>query len=455
MTGVSGVRGVFADTLNPFIVQKYVARFAYYQRQSHPEIKPSIVVGRDSRTTGLAMLHSIVATLISMGFEIVDLGIVSTPTVLLAVEQSDAIGGICITASHNPPQWNAMKFVDADGMFLTADKAAEFLAGVDEPITWSAWDNMGKLTHDDSAIQRHIDKVLAIPYIDVELIKSKHIKVVLDSVNGAGGLLTPKLLKQLGCTVYEINSEATGVFAHVAEPLNENLGQLEEAVKFYNAEIGFATDPDVDRLSIVSEKGSCIGEELTVALSELYVLQKNPGDVVVNLSSSMISDAIAARFGVSVHRTRIGEINVGKKMQELRSPIGGEGNGGVICPDVHYTRDALAGIALILALMSESGKSVSQLVDSLPKYYFAKDKVSFDSSQMDAVMQAVPAMFASYNIDNRDGIKAIAPDHWIHIRKSGTEPIIRIYVESDNAAKSRMICDDAIAKLRAVAATAN
>lgn len=455
MTGVSGVRGVFADTLNPFIVQKYVARFAYYQRQSHPEIKPSIVVGRDSRTTGLAMLHSIVATLISMGFEIVDLGIVSTPTVLLAVEQSDAIGGICITASHNPPQWNAMKFVDADGMFLTADKAAEFLAGVDEPITWSAWDNMGKLTHDDSAIQRHIDKVLAIPYIDVELIKSKHIKVVLDSVNGAGGLLTPKLLKQLGCTVYEINSEATGVFAHVAEPLNENLGQLEEAVKFYNAEIGFATDPDVDRLSIVSEKGSCIGEELTVALSELYVLQKNPGDVVVNLSSSMISDAIAARFGVSVHRTRIGEINVGKKMQELRSPIGGEGNGGVICPDVHYTRDALAGIALILALMSESGKSVSQLVDSLPKYYFAKDKVSFDSSQMDAVMQAVPAMFASYNIDNRDGIKAIAPDHWIHIRKSGTEPIIRIYVESDDAAKSRKICDDAIAKLRAVAAIAN
>lgn len=451
MTGVSGVRGVFADTLNPFIVQKYVARFAAYQRRSYPNRARSIIVGRDSRTTGLAMLHSIVAALISLGFEVVDLGIVSTPTVLLAVEDSEAIGGICITASHNPPQWNAMKFVDADGMFLSAEKAAEFLAGVEEPITWSAWDNMGSLRCDHDAINRHIAKVLTIPYIDVDLIRSKHIKVVLDSVNGAGGLITPLLLKQLGCTVYEINGEATGVFAHPAEPLNENLSQLEEAVKFYGADVGFATDPDVDRLSIVSEQGTCIGEELSIALAEYFVLPKKPGDVVVNLSSSMISDDITALYGVRVHRTKIGEINVGKKMQELRSPIGGEGNGGVICPDVHYTRDALAGIALILGLMSESGKSISQLVNSLPKYYFAKDKATFDASRMDAVMNAVPGMFAGYSIDTRDGVKATGDKHWIHIRKSGTEPIIRIYVESDSASRSRQFCDDAIAKLNAVA----
>lgn len=451
MTGVSGVRGVFADTLNPFIVQKYVARFAGFQRCNYPNEVPCIIVGRDSRTTGVAMLHSIVAVLISMGFEVVDLGIVSTPTVLLAVEDSNAIGGICITASHNPPQWNAMKFVDADGMFLSAEKATEFLAGVEEPINWNAWDSMGSLRRDNEAIQRHIAKVLAIPYINVELIKSKHIKVVLDSVNGAGGLITPHLLKQLGCTLYEINGEATGVFAHPAEPLNENLSQLEEAVKFYGADVGFATDPDVDRLSIVSEQGKCIGEELSIALAELFVLPKKPGDVVVNLSSSMISDDIAGKYGVNVHRTKIGEINVGKKMQELLSPIGGEGNGGVICPEVHYTRDALAGIALILGLMSESGNSISELVSSLPKYYFAKDKATFDASKMDTVMNSVPGLFSGYALDTRDGVKATGDKHWIHVRKSGTEPIIRIYVESDRAERSRQLCDDVIAKLNTVA----
>ncbi|MDD2229277.1 MAG: phosphoglucosamine mutase [Candidatus Cloacimonetes bacterium] len=451
MTGVSGVRGVFADTLNPFIVQKYVARFANYQKQSYPNQPLKMIVGRDSRTTGLAMLHSIAAALISLGFEVVDLGIVSTPTVLLAVEQSDAIGGISITASHNPPEWNAMKFVDADGMFLSAIKAVEFLAGVEEPIQWSAWDSIGHLIQDNESIQRHIAKVLAIPYIDVELIKSKHIKVVIDSVNGAGGLTTPLLLNQLGCIVYEINSEPTGVFAHPAEPLNENLQQLEEAVRFYGADIGFATDPDVDRLSIVSNKGTCIGEELSIALAALFVLPKKPGDIVVNLSSSMISEDIAAKYGVKVHRTRIGEINVGKKMQELLSPIGGEGNGGIICPEVHYTRDALAGIALILALISESGKSISELVESLPKYYFAKDKVSFAADMMDTVIAAVPDLFGSYELDTRDGIKAIAEKHWIHIRKSGTEPIIRVYVESESAEQSRMICDDVIGKLTNIA----
>lgn len=448
MTGVSGVRGVFADTLNPIIVQKFAARFGEYQKASHPGISPRIIVGRDSRTTGEAMLHSIMAALTSVGCDVTDLGIVSTPTVLLAVEDAKALGGISITASHNPPQWNAMKFVDADGMFLAADKAAAFLGSVEDPITWSPWDAIGVIDCDSEAIERHIAKVLAIPYLDIDQIKARQLKVVVDSVNGAGGLISPKLLKQLGCTVYEINSKPTGIFAHPAEPLNENLAQLEEAVAFYGADLGFATDPDVDRLSIVSEQGKCVGEELSVALAELFVLPKKPGDVVVNLSTSMLSDDIAARYGCKVHRTRVGEINVGKKMQELRSPIGGEGNGGIICPEVHYTRDAMAGMALILALIAESGKTVSQLVNSLPKYYFAKDKVSFEATQMDAVMAAVPGLFNDYTLDTQDGIKAIGDKHWIHIRKSGTEPIIRIYVESDSAEKSRKICDEVIAKLK-------
>ncbi len=448
MTGVSGVRGVFADTLNPIIAIQFAARFGEFQKHNNPNPKPSIIVGRDSRTTGQAMLHSVVSALISVGCEVTDLGIVSTPTVLLAVEESDAIGGIAITASHNPPQWNAMKFVDADGMFLSAARAAQFLAGVNDPVTWSEWNALGKLSRDDHASQRHIDKVLAIPYLNVEQIKARQFKVVIDSVNGAGGLLSPRLLKALGCTVYEINSEPSGVFAHVAEPLNENLGQLEEAVKFYKADLGFATDPDVDRLSVVSNLGTCIGEELSVALAELFVLPKRKGDIVVNLSSSMLSDHIAKMFGVNVFRTKVGEINVGKQMQELLSPIGGEGNGGIICPDVHYTRDAIAGMALILGLLAERGESLAQVVSGLPQFFFAKDKLQLDPLLMDNVMLGIPGLLNGYELDTRDGIKAIAPDHWIHIRKSGTEPIIRIYVESASADGSRQICDEIIAKIK-------
>ncbi|HPN27062.1 MAG TPA: phosphoglucosamine mutase [Candidatus Cloacimonas sp.] len=369
--------------------------------------------------------------------------IVSTPTLLLKVQESDAIGGIAITASHNPPQWNAMKFVDADGMFLSPEKAEYFLNSVENEIIWAAWDSMGKITKDNSAIQEHIDRILAIPYLNLEQIRSRKFKVVLDSVNGAGGLISPYLLEGLGCTVYEINSEATGIFAHTAEPLNENLHQLEEAVTFYKADIGFATDPDVDRLSLVSEQGKCIGEELSVALAELFVLPKKRGDIVVNLSSSMISDDIAELFGVQVHRTKVGEINVGKKMQAIKSPIGGEGNGGIICPDVHYTRDAIAGMALILGLLAEQDKPLSAIVDSLPKYYFAKDKLILDASRMENVMQNIPSFFEDYQLDTQDGIKAIGNKHFIHIRKSGTEPIIRIYVESESIEKSRALCEEA------------
>ena len=443
MTSVSGVRGVFADTLNPIIAIKYAAHFAVIQKQHYPDDKPHIIVGRDSRTTGKAMLHSIMSAIISVGCDVTDLGIVSTPTLLLKVQESDAIGGIAITASHNPPQWNAMKFVDADGMFLKPEKAEFFLNSVENDISWSAWDSIGEIKTDKSAIQEHIDRILAIPYLNIEQIRSCKFKVVLDSVNGAGGLISPYLLEDLGCTVYEINSEATGIFAHTAEPLNENLHQLEEAVTFYKADIGFATDPDVDRLSIVSEQGKCIGEELSVALAELFVLPKKPGDIVVNLSSSMISDDIAELFGVQVHRTKVGEINVGKKMQAIHSPIGGEGNGGIICPDVHYTRDAIAGMALILGLLAEQDKPLSAIVESLPKYYFAKDKLILDAARMEHVMQNIPSFFEDYQLDMQDGIKAIGNKHFIHIRKSGTEPIIRIYVESESIDKSRALCEQA------------
>lgn len=441
MASVSGVRGVFGDSINPEIAMKFAGHFGVLQNRG------KIVVGRDSRKTGLAMLHAVKSALISVGCDVVDLGIVSTPTVLLAVEQSDSKGGISITASHNSAEWNAMKFVDENGLFLYPEKAMKFISKIDNDIEYAQWNKMGKVEFDNEASKRHIDKILNIPYLDLEKIRAKKIKVVIDSVNGAGGLISPDLLREFGCEVFEINSEPTGDFAHVPEPLNKNLKQLEEAVLKYKADIGFATDPDVDRLAIVSEKGNAIGEELSLLISEKYVLRKKKGDVVTNLSSSMASEDISSEFGAKVIRTKVGEINVGKMMQEIKSPIGGEGNGGIICPEVHYTRDAPAGMALILGCMVEEDKSISEIADSIPKYYFAKDKVKVSPDKLDQVMENVEIVFADEKKDRTDGIKVIGDKYWIHMRKSGTEPIVRVYVESDSPERSKKLCDETIEKI--------
>ena len=444
MLSVSGVRGVFGDSLTAQSAMIYAAHFGIYTGRG------KIIVGRDSRTTGLAMFQAITAGLLSVGCDVVDLGIVATPTVLLAVEDSDAKGGICITASHNPPEWNAMKFIDSNGMFLFPQASEDFLKTIGKDISWADWQSIGKMSKDDGATDRHVNKILSIPYLQVENIRKRRFKVVVDTVNGAGGVIASKLLEQLGCEVIRINDEPTGIFAHIAEPLNQNLTQLEAAVKEAGADIGFATDPDVDRLAIVSDEGKCIGEELSVALAEMFVLSKKTGDIVVNLSSSMISEFVAKQYGVQVLRTRIGEINVSKKMQEIGSPIGGEGNGGVICPDVHFTRDAPAGMALILGLLTEKNMKVSQLVETLPKYYIYKDKIETVSSKIEDIMDNAPYAFEGLQIDCQDGIKASGDNFWVHIRKSGTEPLIRVYVESDNPIKSKDICKKTISKLTAL-----
>jgi len=441
MVSVSGVRGIFGETLTPLVVSRFAAQFGIFCNRGR------VVVGRDSRTTGSAMFHCIVGSLLSVGCQVIDIGIVPTPSVLLSVKHHQADGGISITASHNPAQWNAMKFVDGDGMFLSSERASAFLSHLDSDIQWSDWQNIGALTHDPNAIFRHIEKVLSIPYVDYALIRKRRFKVVIDSVNGAGGLISPRVLRDLGCEVVELNSDPTGVFAHPAEPLNENLTQLEQAVAEHKADIGFATDPDVDRLAIVSDAGMCIGEELSVALAEKYVLNKKSGDIVVNLSSSMISDDIAASFGVKVHRVKVGEINVGKKMQELDSPIGGEGNGGIICPEVQYTRDAPAGMVLILALLSDSDQPLSALVDRLPRYYFSKGKIETTPQAIEGVMRKAHDLSIGKQTDMQDGIKIYGDKHWIHIRKSGTEPIIRVYVESDSPIRSKQICQDTIRQI--------
>lgn len=438
MISVSGVRGIFGESITPEIAVKFASHFGIFCDRG------KIIVGRDSRISGPEMFHAVSTGLISVGCDVVDLGIVSTPTVLLAVEESDAKGGISITASHNPAEWNAMKFVGENGMFLFPQEAQRFIDSLEEPIELA---DSGKLTQDTESTNRHIKKIMNISYLDIEKIKRKNFKVVIDSVNGAGGLISPQLLRDLGCEVIELNSEPTGIFAHTPEPLNKNLKQLEDAVAAHKADIGFATDPDVDRLAIVSENGKCIGEELSLLLAEKFILPKVKGDIVTNLSSSMASEDIAKEFGVKVHRTKVGEINVGKKMKEINSPVGGEGNGGIICPEVHYTRDAPAGMALILGYLAESEKTISRLTSEIPQYYFAKNKIKVAPDQLDSIMAKVPEIFADYKLDHTDGIKVIGDKYWIHLRKSGTEPIIRVYVESDSTEKSQELCRETIEKL--------
>ena len=441
MVSVSGIRGIFSETLNPDDVLRFAAHFGRFLG------KGKVVVGRDSRTTGPAMYHAIISGLISVGCDVVDIGIVATPTVLLTVQESDAVGGIAITASHNPAQWNAMKFVDGNGMFLIPKRAEKFINMLNSKPNYSTWEEIGSLSYDSEATNRHINKIMNIPFMNLERIKSKRYKVVIDSVNGAGGVISPLLLKQLGCEVIELNCEPTGIFAHTPEPLNKNLHQLEDKVKEVGADIGFATDPDVDRLAIVSEKGLAVGEEFSLLLSEKFVLSKKKGDIVTNLSSSMASEDIAKLYNVNVYRTKVGEINVGKKMMEISAAIGGEGNGGIICPYVHYTRDAPVGMAIILSYMAETDKKISELVAEIPQYYFAKDKIIVNPNELDGIMAKVPTLFSEYKLDRTDGIKVIGEKFWIHIRKSGTEPIIRVYVESETSEKSQKICKETIKKL--------
>ena len=430
MKSVSGIRGIFGQGINPEIVTIYAAHFGKMQTERHSKKNTKIIVGRDSRTTGEALANAVIAGLLAVGVDVVYLGIVATPTLLLNVKELKAQGGICITASHNPAQWNAMKFVDANGMFLFPEVMSDFLKRLDDTIEYAQWNKIGKLSEDYDAVWRHIKKILAIKYINIEKIRQKRYKVVIDSVNGAGGTISPTLLRELGCQVIEMNSQPTGLFAHNPEPLAKNLTKICAEVKKHNADIGFATDPDVDRLAIIDERGRCIGEEFSLLLAAKFVLSLKKGDVVTNLSTSMANEDIAKEYGVNVHRTKVGEINVGKTMKELKSPIGGEGNGGIICPEVNYTRDAIAGMALILGYITKREKKISELANEIPKYAFAKNKIETDIEKINEIIEKAKTIYPETKKDTTDGIKIIFEKEWIHIRKSGTEPIIRVYCEA-------------------------
>lgn len=434
MISVSGIRGIVGHGLTPEVVTKYAAAFGSWCNGG------KIVVGRDSRVSGEMVKTAVFAGLLATGCRVVDIGITPTPTVEIAVRDLNAHGGIAITASHNPIEWNALKLIGPTGMFLTQAEGNEVIeTALKDTINYSAWDRLGKIEYYDYAIQNHIDRILEIDLIDGDAIRRRKFKVVVDTVNGAGGLLFPRLLQALGCDVAVLNGEAHGIFPRNPEPSVENLTTLSEAVLQSGADVGLAVDPDADRLSLVTEKGVAAGEEATLALAVEYVLSRRKGSVVVNASTTSAIDDIAAKKGAAVYRTKIGEIHVSTKMKDVGAVIGGEGNGGVILPDVHLGRDAATGAALILQHLAATGQTLSRCVAELPQYAMIKDRVVADTIDLSAVEKKISDHRAT--IDRTDGLKVILPDAWVHIRRSNTEPIARIIAEAKVESEARRLIE--------------
>jgi phosphomannomutase len=431
MVSVSGVRGRVGESLTPEVVATYAGAFgAWARRQGKGS---AIVVGRDSRVSG-PMFHGIVVgTLQAVGCRVIDIGLTTTPTCQLAVEDRHAAGGLMLSASHNPIEWNALKFIGSTGLFLEASEGAEMRALIERGIPYVTWDELGNVERYDGAIDAHVERVLSIPYLDVARIRARRFKVALDCVRGAGGAIMPKLLERLGCQVTAINMETDGRFPRPPEPVAENLVELEDLVARSGSEVGFAVDPDVDRLALVSDEGRAIGEDYTLALAARVVLRHRRGPVVTNLSTSRVVEDVAIAAGVPVIRAPVGEVNVAVRMRTEAASIGGEGNGGVILSEVHLGRDAPVGVALVLQLLLEEGRSLSQIVRALPRYVIVKDKLDRPAASLDSVYDALRGAFPGAAADMQDGLRLAWPDRWVHVRPSGTEPIVRVIAEAPTA----------------------
>lgn len=437
MVSVSGVRGRVGEALTPEVVASYAAAFGAWALTNAPG-KP-VVIGRDSRVSG-PMFHRVaIGALQSVGAKIIDIGLTTTPTCQLAVEDHHAAGGIMLSASHNPVEWNALKFIGPSGMFLEAHEGAAMRALIETGIPRVTWDKLGTVESDTGAADRHLERILRIPYLDVAGIRKRRFKVALDMVRGAGSVIVPQLLERLGCTVTAIHTEPDGRFPRAPEPIAENLGELERLTKDAKADIGLAVDPDVDRLALVSEQGKAIGEDYTLALAAMLVLRHQKGAVVTNLSTSLVVEDAVTRGGSKLTRAPVGEINVAVRMRELKAVIGGEGNGGVILSDVHLGRDAPVGIILILQLMAETGKALSTLAAELPRYYIVKDKLDRPKASLDSVYAALTQTFPDADADPQDGLRLSWKDRWLHVRPSGTEPIVRVIAEAPTEQDARAL----------------
>ncbi len=434
---ISGIRGTIGghtgDTLNPLDIVKFTTAYATFIRKSRGEKSTGkIVVGRDARISGDMVRNVVCGTLMGTGFDVIDIGLATTPTTELAVRMAGADGGIIITASHNPRQWNALKLLNSEGEFLSKDDGNEVLAIADsEAFDYADVDALGRYTSDDTYNRKHIDAVLGLQLVDVEAVRKAHFRVCVDAINSVGGVILPKLLDELGVSYDVLNGTPDGDFAHNPEPLEKNLGGIMERMRGGGFDLGIVVDPDVDRLAFICEDGRMFGEEYTLVSVADYVLGHTPGNTVSNLSSTRALRDVTERHGGHYTASAVGEVNVTTKMKEVGAVIGGEGNGGVIYPESHYGRDALVGIALFLSSLAQKGCKASELRATFPNYYIAKNRIDLTpTTDIDAILAKVKQMYADQQVNDIDGVKIDFPDKWVHLRKSNTEPIIRLYSEA-------------------------
>lgn len=453
MRSVSGIRGIVGAAFHPSLIAEYVNAFIQVTGAK------KVVIGRDTRPTGDMVETAVAAACRASGADVVLLGIATTPTVEMAVLDAGAGGGIIITASHNPVEWNALKFLTHEGIFLDEAQVKRLFEIVDQKqFAWKPWNGLGQSSRVAGAISSemvtqggeipvtaadiaHVDAVLGLPFIEPERIKMRRFKVAYDGVNGAGSLIVPYLLKRLGCEVHAIYVTPNGIFPHDPEPTPTHLAELSEVVRQRGCDIGFATDPDADRCAFVDEKGQCIGEEYTLAFAVDLVLSQRRGPVTLNLSTSRMSEDIAARYDVPVIRAKVGEINVTVEMKKNGSVIGGEGNGGVILPDLHYGRDGILAVAMVLQWMAVKNASVSEIAATIPAYTIDKRKFSATASQVIAATEALKKRFPDAALDDRDGLRLAWSKSWVHVRPSNTEPVVRVIAEAPSATEAANLCE--------------
>ena len=434
MVSISGIRGIIGGGLEPQVLVKYSSAYADFIG------KGKIIIGRDARISGEMVKSIVVGTLLAKGLDVVDIGICPTPTVQYVVKILKAQGGIAISASHNPNEWNALKLLNITGQFMTPDENKTMLGNLENSKSiYSSWDKLGKLTYYEEGLKKHMEDVINMPFIELEKIRKKKFRVLVDCVNGAGVYVIPDLLRKFGCEVIELNCERTGIFPRLPEPIPENLTATMKAVIDLKVDLGIVVDPDVDRLVLITEDGKSFSEENTITQVVKFVLTKKPGNVVVNLSTTRAVEDVANALGGQVFRSAVGEANVVLKMKETNAIIGGEGSGGVIFPALHYGRDALVGIALTLQHLTETNQSLLELKKNLPQYFIAKKKNDLRKNNPDEIVAKLKVKYSKEKINTDDGLRIDFEDHWVHFRKSNTEPIIRIITESKSLEQSERL----------------
>ena len=454
---ISGIRGTIGgnpgDALTPIDIVKFSAAFGMWVKNRFPNQKTTIVIGRDARISGEMVRNLCVSTLTGLGIHVIDLGLSTTPTVEIATAKENAQGGIVLTASHNPKQWNALKLLNEKGEFISAQDGENLLSIIEkEDFTFSEVDHLGSITLDNTYFEKHINQVLNLDLVDTTLIKNANLKIVIDCVNSTGGIVLPLLLKALGVKeLINLFCEPNGEFPHNPEPLPENLTEISKVVTENNADLGIVVDPDVDRLAMVCEDGTMFGEEYTLVAVADHILSVTPGNTVSNLSSTRALRDVTESHNSNYQASAVGEVNVVEKMKATNAIIGGEGNGGIIYPESHYGRDALVGIGLFLTLLAKKNIKASQLRDSYPKYVISKNKIQLTPEiNVDKVLVEMKNKYSDYPVNTIDGVKIELGEEWVHLRKSNTEPIIRIYAESSSAVNANALGERFINEIKSI-----